>query len=146
MRNIKKLVVHCTASPDYRDIGFKEINDWHKKRGWKSKSGISCGYHYIIRRNGEIERGRPDQEIGAHAYGTNSNSIGIVWVGTDKISPEQVKSLVSLLHLLMGKYDIDVDDVLGHREAVETDKTCPNIDMNKIRAEIIFVQPTPKVR
>lgn len=146
MRKIKKLVVHCTASPDYRDVGFKEINDWHKARGWKSKSGISCGYHYIIRRNGEIEKGRPDREIGAHAYGTNSDSLGIVWVGTNDISPEQEQSLTSLLHLLMGKYGVPVDKVLGHREAVKTDKTCPNINMDRVRAEIIFIQPTPKVR
>lgn len=146
MRKITQIVVHCTASPDYQDIGFKEINQWHKERGWLSPSGISCGYHYVIRRNGEIERGRPDAEAGAHAAGANSNSIGIVWVGTTKISPEQEKSLFALNHYLMGKYNISVDKVLGHCEAVKTDKTCPNLNMDRVRAELIFVQPTPKVR
>lgn len=146
MRSIEKIVIHCTASPDYRDIGFKDINDWHRDNGWMSNSGVSCGYHYVIRRNGEIERGRPDKEIGAHAYGVNGNSLGVVWVGKDQISPEQEKSLISLVHLLMGKYNIKIDNVLGHHEAVNTAKTCPNLNMDRVRAELIFVQPRPKVR
>jgi len=69
-----------------------------------------------------------------------------VWVGTDNIDPRQEKSLISMLHYLMGKYNVSVENVLGHREAVKTSKTCPNLDMDRLRAELIFVQPTPKVR
>ena len=146
MREINKLVLHCTASPDYMDIGFKEINDWHAQRGWKSPSGISCGYHYIIRRNGEIEPGRPDSEIGAHARGANTPSLGIVYVGTDSPTKEQEKSLINLCHYLCGKYEIEIHNVLGHCEAVKTSKTCPNLNMHWVRAEMIFDHPKPKVR
>lgn len=146
MRKISKIVIHCTDSPDYMDIGFAVINQWHKERGWKSSSGISCGYHYIIRRNGEIERGRPDSEIGSHAYGVNSISLGIVWVGTNNISPEQEESMTSLITELSNKYTVEIENVQGHNEAVDTDKTCPNLNMHKVRAELIFVQPKPKVR
>jgi N-acetylmuramoyl-L-alanine amidase len=141
MRHINKLIVHCTASPDYMDIGRNEIDLWHRARGW---SGI--GYHYVVRRNGEIEKGRPDIKVGAHARGANTESIGIVWVGTNTPSPEQESALISLVHYLMGKYNIKNENVLGHREAVVTDKTCPNLNMDRFRAELIFVQPTPKVR
>jgi N-acetylmuramoyl-L-alanine amidase len=141
MRKIDKIVVHCTASPDYMDIGTSTIRKWHKDRGWSD-----IGYHYVIRRNGEIEKGRPDVRIGAHARGANSSSIGIVWVGTNQPSPEQEKSLFSLIHFLMGKYSVKIDNVLGHREAVKTSKTCPNLNMDRVRAELIFVQPVPKVR
>jgi N-acetylmuramoyl-L-alanine amidase len=141
MREINKIIVHCTASPDYMDIGASTIDKWHKGRGW---SGI--GYHYVIRRNGEIEKGRPDARIGAHARGANRDSIGICWVGTNNISPEQEKSLFSLISYLMGKYNVKGENVLGHREAVKTDKTCPNLNMNRVRAELVFVQPVPKVR
>jgi len=141
MRLIDKIVVHCTASPDYLDIGASTIRKWHKDRGWSD-----IGYHYVIRRNGEIEKGRPDEKIGAHARGANSSSIGIVWVGTNAPSPEQEKSLFSLIHFLMGKYSIKIDNVLGHHEAVKTSKTCPNLNMDRVRAELIFVQPVPKVR
>lgn len=141
MRKINKIVVHCTASPDYMDIGASTIRKWHKDRGWSD-----IGYHYVIRRNGEIEKGRPDARIGAHARGANSDSIGIVWVGTNSPSPEQEKSLFSLISFLMGKYNVKGDNVLGHREAVKTSKTCPNLNMDRVRAELIFVQPVPKVR
>lgn len=141
MRQIESIVVHCSASPDYMDIGAATIRNWHKERGFND-----IGYHYVIRRNGEIEKGRPDEKIGAHAKGANSRSIGVVWVGINNISPEQEKSLFSLIHFLMGKYNVKIENVLGHCEAVETDKTCPNLNMDRVRAELIFVQPVPKVR
>lgn len=142
MRSIKSIIIHCTASPDYRDIGYKEIKDWHVNgNGWSD-----IGYHYVVRRNGEIEKGRPDRLPGAHARGANRDSIGVVWVGTNQIDPNQEKALLSLIHYLMGKYNVKIENVLGHREAVKTDKTCPNLNMDRVRAELIFVQPIPKVR
>lgn len=141
MRDIKSIIVHCSASPDYMDIGASTIRNWHKARGWSD-----IGYHYVVRRNGEIEKGRPDARIGAHARGANSKSIGVVWVGTNNLAPEQEKSLISLIHYLMGKYNVKIENVLGHCEAVKTSKTCPNLNMNRVRAELIFVQPVPKVR
>lgn len=140
-RSIDLIVVHCSASPDYLDIGVKEINQWHLKNGW---SGI--GYHYVIRRNGEIERGRPEEIAGAHAYGVNSRSIGICWVGIDSLSPEQEKSLTGLINLVRGKHNIDIENVKGHREAVKTTKTCPNLNMDRVRAELAFIQPDVEVR
>ena len=65
MRKIEKIILHCTDSPDHMNIGFKEINQWHKERGWLSKSGISCGYHWIVKRNGKIEAGRPEKMLEA---------------------------------------------------------------------------------
>lgn len=141
-RDIDMIVVHCSASPDYMDIGTKEIRDWHiNGNGWSD-----IGYHYVIRRNGEIERGRPEEIAGAHARGVNSRSIGICWVGTNNISPEQEKSLVGLINLIRGKYNIKIENVKGHREAVQTTKTCPNLNMDRLRAELCFIQPIPKVR
>ena len=69
MRRIDSIIIHCTASPDYMDIGVKEIDRWHKDRGWSQ-----IGYHYVVRRNGEIERGRPIEQQGAHAKGANQTS------------------------------------------------------------------------
>lgn len=141
-RKIDLIVIHCTASPDYLDIGAKEIRGWHVDgNGWSD-----IGYHYIVRRNGEIERGRPDKIAGAHARGVNSTSIGICWVGINNPSPEQEKSLVGLTNWLRGKYNITIEQVKGHREAVKTSKTCPNLNMDRFRAELIFVQPKPEVR
>lgn len=140
MRKIKKIVIHCTDSEDSLDIGFREINQWHKERGWLSQSGISCGYHYIIRRNGKIEKGRPLEEAGAHVSGHNSTSIGIVWVGRKNISPGQMGRLLSLTRWLMQEFAVEPDQVFGHYE-LNPGKTCPNLDMNKVRAELLFSKP-----
>lgn len=48
----------------------------HRARGW---DGI--GYHYVIRRDGRIEPGRPIMDVGAHVKGVNRESVGVVWVG-----------------------------------------------------------------
>lgn len=141
-RNVDLIVVHCSASPDYMDIGAKEIKDWHVN----GNKWSDIGYHYVVRRNGEIERGRPERIPGSHARGVNSRSIGICWVGTTNISPEQEKSLIGLINLVRGKYNIEIENVKGHREAVKTDKTCPNLNMDRLRAELPFIQPIPKVR
>jgi N-acetylmuramoyl-L-alanine amidase len=147
MRMIKGIVVHCSASPDSRDLGFKEINEWHKQNGWKSPSGVHCGYHYIVRRNGIVERGRPDDEAGAHVAGHNSKTLGVVWVGEKQPTDAQYKALIQIIHALSVKYSVSVDKIQGHCEiAPESKKACPVIDMNKLRAEIIFKQKDVKVR
>jgi N-acetylmuramoyl-L-alanine amidase len=147
MREIKGIVVHCSASPDSRDLGFKEINRWHKENGWKSPSGIHCGYHYIVRRNGTVERGRPDSEIGSHVKGKNSKTLGVVWIGQKTPTAVQYTALIQIVHALMVKYNVSIDRVQGHIEiAPESNKACPVIDMNKFRAEIIFKQKQVPVR
>lgn len=140
-RFVDKIIIHCSASPDYLDIGAREIDRWHKERGFNQ-----IGYHYVVRRNGEVERGRPEYLPGAHAKGANKSSIGIVWIGEKSISPEQEKSLIGLINLVRGQYHVKVENVLGHREAVQTSKTCPNLDMNRLRAELVFIHPFPEVR
>jgi N-acetylmuramoyl-L-alanine amidase len=141
-RIIRSIVVHCSASPDWQDIGRKEIRDWHVN----GNKWSDIGYHYVIRRDGTIEAGRDVSRPGAHAAGRNHDTIAICWVGTDQITPSQEKSLFGLLNWLRGVYNLPTDQVLGHREVVQTSKTCPNLDMNRVRAELVFIQPIPKVR
>jgi N-acetylmuramoyl-L-alanine amidase len=134
---IKKIVVHCSDSDDSIDVGFREIDEWHRQRGWMSDSGISCGYHYIIRRDGRIEKGRPDNERGAHVKGHNTGSLGICWVGRNKIGPKQLESLKKLLRTLINRHGLESLDIYGHFE-LDSRKTCPNLDMDWLRAEVLF--------
>lgn len=121
MRHIDLIVVHCSATRRSADIGVAEIDKWHKARGW---SGI--GYHYVIRRNGLLEHGRPEEKVGAHVYGQNKHSIGICLVGglddegdvqegfETTFTPEQKTSLLALLAALRAKYP--GADIQGHRD------------------------------
>lgn len=111
------LVVHVTATPPSMDIGAKEINAMHKARGW---SGI--GYHYVIRRDGTVEKGRAENAVGAHVAGFNSVSLGVSLVGgvdaagkpQNNMTGAQFASLAGLLKTLAAKYP--GARVCGHRD------------------------------
>jgi hypothetical protein len=90
-RDYTSAVIHHTAS---HDVSASTINKWHKERGW---DGI--GYHWVIRANGAIEKGRAMWKQGAHAKGRNHKT-GIVLTGYSEFTKEQVKSLHNLLQRL----------------------------------------------
>lgn len=129
-RSIDLLVIHCSASPITMDIGVKEIREWHTSspRNWSD-----IGYHFVIRLNGELEKGRPLYRSGAHARGYNKNSVGICVVGgVDKdIKPEntmnklQEKTLIDLIEELNWFFsDLEIK---GHNEL--SSKACPSFDV-----------------
>lgn len=129
MREITKIIVHCSATPEGRDYTTADIERWHKQRGWK---GI--GYHYVIYRDGSVHQGRKIEEIGAHCAGQNANSIGICYVGglatdgktpKDTRTPQQKSALRSLIAELKAKYPNVT--VHGHREFAN--KACPCFDV-----------------
>jgi len=93
--DITKAVIHHTAS---HDVSAWTIDRWHKERGW---DGI--GYHFIIRKDGSIEEGRPLNKKGAHAVGRNT-WVGIALTGYDVFTEEQKYSLKQLLRKLGTKY------------------------------------------
>ncbi|MGM9711699.1 MAG: N-acetylmuramoyl-L-alanine amidase [Prevotella sp.] len=71
------IIVHCTATPEGRDIGMKEIRQWHVcGQGW-----ADVGYHYLVRLDGTIESGREEHLAGAHCKGKNNCSVGVCYVG-----------------------------------------------------------------
>ena len=124
MRRIDMIIVHCTATKPKVDVGVKEIREWHRKdNGW-----ADIGYHYVIRLDGTIEKGRPEWRQGAHCYGYNAHSIGVVYVGgldqngieTDTRTKQQKISMQRLLKYLVEKYNCTIH---GHNEF--SSKKCP---------------------
>lgn len=128
-RPISHLIVHCSATPANADIGAAEIDRMHRERGFQK-----IGYHYVIRRNGHVELGRPEHQIGAHATGFNSKSIGICLVGgADKagrgeanFTQAQLTALRAMLVVLSQKYP--QAQIIGHRDT-GAKKDCPSFDV-----------------
>lgn len=120
---VDKIIIHCADTPEGMDIGVSEIRDWHLERGWSD-----VGYHFVIRLDGKIERGRNLDTPGAHARGYNMNSIGICYVGgkddKDTRTAEQLKSLDYLIQTLRLIYP--GAKVLGHRDLPGVKKYCPS--------------------
>lgn len=75
-RPLQEIIVHCSATRPSQDIGAAEIRKWHLERGFND-----IGYHYVIRRDGTVEKGRALNVVGAHCKGHNAYSIGICLVG-----------------------------------------------------------------
>ena len=130
MRRIDEIIIHCTATIEGKDFRAKDIDKWHKQRGWK---GI--GYHYVVDLDGTIEKGRPESEIGAHTVGHNRYSIGVVHVGgldkngkpKDTRTEEQKEALLEILRQLLSKYPKAT--IHGHNEFAK--KACPCFDVQK---------------
>lgn len=116
-KSTKLIVVHVTATQPKTDIGVAEVRVMHKALGWKD-----VGYHYIIRRNGVVEAGRPEGDVGSHVAGFNSIALGISMVGginasgkpENNATPEQWAALVNLLGKMTAKYP--EAKVCGHRD------------------------------
>lgn len=115
--DLTKVVIHHTAS---HDVSVEMIDKWHKERGW---DGI--GYHFVIRKDGTIEKGRPVDVEGAHAIGRN-HYIGIALTGYDEFTEEQVNSLIQLLK------ELGVTHIERHH------KECPGegLDVESIQEEV----------
>jgi N-acetylmuramoyl-L-alanine amidase len=128
MRKVNKIIIHCTATPEGRDVSIDEVRRWHvKERGWRD-----VGYHFLIRLDGTVEEGRPIEMTGAHTRGHNWDSIGIAYAGgmskdmtepKDTRTDEQKDSFVDLLCQL---HDCYGGTVYGHRDFSE--KACPSFD------------------
>ena len=125
MRTITLIVIHCSAVRPDQTSSAKEIEKWHKERGF---NGI--GYHYVIRRNGEIEPGRPEWMIGAHCLHHNAHSIGVCYEGgldirgqpADTRTAEQKAAMRRLLEELHQRYPRAL--IVGHRD-LNPGKKCP---------------------
>lgn len=133
MRKIKRIIIHCSDTPEGRDDTAADIDRWHKARGW---NGI--GYHYVVRLDGTIETGRPETAIGAHCTGYNQSSIGICYIGgrsrdmkrcIDTRTPRQREALRTLITRLTQRYPSAI--VKGHRE-LDKSKACPCFDIKDL--------------
>ena len=121
-RTTDAIVIHHIGNTD-RDVSAEEVHQWHKNNGW---AGI--GYHFLIRKDGTIERGRPMDMLGAHCYQNNWHTIGVNIVGefmNHEPMPVQMSSAATLLAALCRYYRLTPSrqTIKGHREYNSTD--CP---------------------
>ena len=124
------IVVHHTGTPNDDDLSAEDIHRMHQAEGW-----AGCGYHYIVRKNGSIEIGRPDWAVGAHAWGENSHSIGVHVCGNFEIgvpTAEQIESAAYLIGWLCDEYDLipNSNHVKGHCDLMAT--ACPGKNLYDI--------------
>lgn len=144
MKNIDEIFLHYSATYADQDIGAAELKRMHLARGWSN-----IGYHWVIRLNGTVEQGRPENQIGAGVRGHNVNSIHICCVGGlrretgpdkgfDTRTPAQKKALIRLIREIQARHPGAV--VLGHRDVAATQ--CPGYDAQAWWAKVNGQDPS----
>lgn len=136
MRKINEIIVHCSATAEFRDFGAADIDRWHKAQGWDC-----IGYHYVVKLDGTVQEGRPVERMGAHCKGHNANSIGVCYIGgltadgktpKDTRTAAQKAALLSLIRRLKSNYQ--GAKVYGHRDFAK--KACPCFEAREEYSEI----------
>lgn len=125
----KKIILHCSDTPDEGNRwGLKDLKEWHIN--YRNFSDV--GYHYVIKRDGLVEIGRPETTVGAHCLGHNEGSIGVCYIGTKHMTEMQIDSLMFLFKAIYARHKIPATEVYGHYE-FNNSKSCPGQDMAVIR-------------
>ncbi len=137
MRNIKYIMIHCTSTPEGREVSGEEIDKWHRDRGWQM-----AGYHYLIHLDGTIEHLRPEYMKAAACRVGDANQCGIhvCYVGgirrkadgsdeyADTRTAAQKTSLrFWITHL---KEEYPQAKIVGHRD-FDKGKACPCFDVKE---------------
>jgi N-acetylmuramoyl-L-alanine amidase len=130
MRKLSKIILHCSATKPEQEVNAAVIDSWHKQKGWK---GI--GYHYVLMPDGEIQKGRDVDEVGAHVKGENFGSIGVCYVGglnqfgdpEDTMTMAQEMAWLGLVRSL--RTVLGWMPVHGHNEY--SSKACPSFDVQQ---------------
>lgn len=115
-KTTERIILHHAAATN---CSAEDIHRWHLNNGW-----AGAGYHFLVRKDGKVYRLRDEEKVGAHAYGSNYNSIGICFEGNymeEDMPAEQIKAGQELVAYLKNKYNITT--VQKHKDVCAT--SCP---------------------
>ena len=132
VNSIKRIILHHSGVTVLQSV--ETIHNYHKNtNGW---AGI--GYHFYVRKDGSIYKGRPLDCVGAHASGSNSDSIGICCEGNfevEQMPEDQKSSLIELINYLISDYSYgNIEKIQGHKDVNST--SCPgaNFPLDEMKA------------
>lgn len=113
------LILHHAAAAS---CTAEDVHRWHVGNGW---AGI--GYHYLVRKDGTIYHGRPEDTVGAHAYGANSHSIGVCFEGNYQVEPTMPAAQLAAGQALVTdiKRRWGITKVIGHKDVAGSTTDCP---------------------
>lgn len=140
---VRFIVLHYSATYPDQDLDVDDVRKMHKARGWKD-----VGYHYVIKRDGTVQKGRPDHVVGAHVAGRNTGTLGICCiggveretgpnVGVDNRTLAQKAATIKLVKDLLARHPNA--EVVGHRDLGPTQ--CPGFDVRPWWASVSDASP-----
>lgn len=128
MRNIKYIVVHCTATAQTAKVSAI-LNYWRSQLGWKNP-----GYHILIDAAGVQHELLTVDKVANGVLGYNSQSVHVGYIGgvdglgnpQDNRTMEQKAALVQVLKHWRRLYPNAT--IQGHRDFPRVKKACPSFD------------------
>jgi len=134
--NPKEIVLHHAESIK---CTIQDIHQWHLENGW-----LGVGYHFLIRKDGTVYKGRPENAVGSHCPKHNSISLGVCFEGDftkEYISDTQKEAYKELVKYIRAKYgDIPI---YGHKDLYST--KCPGVNFPLDELKNILVNKTYKI-
>jgi len=138
MREIKRIIIHCSATPEGRDVTVDDIRRWHVD----GNKWSDIGYHYVVDIHGCISGGRAIDKPGAHVKGHNKDSVGVCYIGgmdtdmkpKDTMTEEQEHAIRELIYALRMVTDNDIS-LHGHNEF--SSKACPSFKVSEKFKDIL---------
>jgi N-acetylmuramoyl-L-alanine amidase len=130
VRELKRIILHCTATREGEQLDVSQIDKWHRDRGWSE-----IGYHYVLYTDGTIATGRDIRKKGAHVKGHNHDSVGVAYVGglDNNLVPQDTMTMqqeMAFLHLVNSLRVVFGDlSVHGHNEF--SSKACPSFNVQE---------------
>ncbi len=132
-KNFNEIILHCSATKEGQNFDVENIRKWHTSppNNWKD-----IGYHFVIKLDGTIQKGRSIIEVGSHTLGRNSNSIGICYIGgidsffkaKDTRTEKQKRSIDRLIKELLLSYP-QLKKLSGHNDYANKD--CPSFKVSE---------------
>lgn len=136
-RDIRYIVVHCTATPP--DTKIENIQRyWKEQLHWKNP-----GYHFIIRRDGIIVQLQSIEKVANGVAGYNTQSVHLAYIGgvdkdgkpMDNRTLAQQETMFDKLVALSEKFPLA--KILGHRDFPNVKKACPCFDVDGWRKNYV---------
>ena len=125
-----RLTIHHTATPNNDSLSMparmRQIQAFHIN----DRNYCDIGYHFLIGQDGRVYQGRPENHVGAHALGANTNNVGISFIGTYASrapSGDMMAAAARIMRAMADTYGITLNrtQVKGHRQVGSTDTDCP---------------------
>lgn len=133
VKPLEYIAIHCAATRSSMDVSVADITRWHQARGF-----TSIGYHFYIKFDGSVHRGRDLdgdglvlEETGAHVAGLNSKALGVCleggYDGENNFTQKQWGALKQLLREIVHYYPSAI--IKGHRDFSNVSKSCPSFEV-----------------
>lgn len=130
-RKVNRVFIHCSASDHASHDNIATMRKWHTDPEPKGRGWADVGYHFFIRKSGQLENGRGLEKTPAAQYGHNKNTIAISLHGLKKANFTELQ-FITLKKLCTEINSAYAGAVTFHGHSEVANKACPVFDYKSV--------------